>query len=94
MVDENEEQGPVRIPIAVDTTPRTSSLDKDALLKNCFVEGSLSGVAYVVKRPGLLVGTEAITTGANRGIFVNPQNVGTTIVWYINSSGTLTSVDI
>lgn len=96
MADEGEEQAPVRIPLSVATTPRNADLTKDALLQNCFIDGSQMGNKYVVKRPGFYVGSEAITTGNNRGIYVNPNNPSggvahETQVWYVSNTGTLSS---
>jgi hypothetical protein len=84
--------GEVRLPLGVPTTPRNAdSLDKDALLQNGYVDQSSSGTLYAVKRPGFYVGSEAITTGLNRGVYINPNNPtggtpGQTQVWYIGSN--------
>jgi hypothetical protein len=92
MAEEYDEQAPVRIPLSVATTPRNADLTKDALLQNCFIDGSQMGNKYVVKRPGFYVGSEAVTTGNNRGVYVNPNNVsggtpGEVEVWYIPAAG-------
>jgi hypothetical protein len=86
-------QAPVRIPLAVATNPRSADVAKDALIKNAFIDSSQrSETKYVVKRPGFYVGSEAITTGNNRGIYVNPNNPtggtpGEVEVWYIPAAG-------
>jgi len=90
-VDE-EEQAPVRIPLGLATTPRNADLTKDALLQNCFIDGSQMGNRYAVKRPGFYVGSEGVTTGLNRGIYVNPNNVtggspGEVEIWFVGESG-------
>ena len=58
----------MRLLLAVPTEPRSStSLDKDSLLKNCFIDKDPSAL-YIVKRPGqtrLSVGP----TGTSRGVF-------------------------
>lgn len=59
-----------RLPLAVPTEPRDPSLDKDALLKNCFIDTDPNtNTLYAVKRPGLSVGLEGVTTGLSRGIW-------------------------
>lgn len=88
----------LRLPLFVPTEPRNSNnLDKDSLLQNCYIDKDPTGIQYVVKRPGFYVGSEAITTGLNRGIYVNPNNVtggnpGEVEVWYIDSTGELNSI--
>lgn len=98
MVDEYESSEKIlRLPLTVPTVPRNAnSLEKDPLLQNAYLDGSQSGVQYVVKRPGFYVGSEAITSGLNRGIYVNPNNVSGGVqdnveVWYITNIGGLDS---
>jgi hypothetical protein len=63
----------LQIPLAVPTFPRSASLDKDAYLKNCYIDKSKTGKSFAVKRPGFLVGSEGVTTGLSRGIFYGPN---------------------
>jgi hypothetical protein len=77
----------LRLSLAVSTEPRDeNSLDKDAQLINCFIDKDPIGTTYVVKRPGFLVGSEGITTGLNRGIFLSPYDND---VWYVDDNGDL-----
>src|SRR3989304_8493963 len=79
----------LRIPLSVPTVPRNTSLIKDALLKNCYIDQGKQGNKFAVKRPGFYVGTEAITTGLNRGIYYDPY---TGFTWYLNNLGILTRI--
>src|SRR3989304_5831549 len=79
----------LRIPLSVPTVPRNTSLTKDALLKNCYIDQGKQGNKFAVKRPGFYVGTEAITTGLNRGIYYDPY---TGFTWYLNNLGILTRI--
>jgi hypothetical protein len=54
-----------RIPLAVNIGSRDGSLEKDALLKNCFVEKTDNGLA-VVKRPGETL-SESLGSGCAQG---------------------------
>lgn len=75
---------PLRLPLAVSTSPRSNSYqDKDALVVNAYIDKSTSQVHYLVKRPGFLLGTEAITTGLNLGIYINPYDG---FVYYYNGT--------
>jgi len=76
---------PLRLSLAVPTEPRNSSIEKDALTKNAFLEVSKSGTNFCVKRPGFFVGTEGVTTGLNRGIFYHNG-----VIWVVNSGNGLT----
>lgn len=82
-----------RLPLAVPVLPRdATNLDKDSFTRNAYLDSSKSGRSFVNKRPGFYVGSEAITTGLNRGIYVNPNNPtggtpGQTQIWYIPSTG-------
>src|SRR5665647_3766250 len=75
----------LQIPLAVPTFPRSASLDKDAYLKNCYIDKSKTDKSYAVKRPGFLVGSEGVTTGLYRGIYSPPW--GTTA--YLDTYGQL-----
>jgi hypothetical protein len=85
----------VKLPLAVSTTPRdANNTSKDALLQNLYIDKSKSGITYVVKRPGFSIETEGITTGLNRGIFINPNTEFNytpeyPLVWYIDNAGNL-----
>ena len=101
---EEPQRREIRLPVAVPTTSRKATeLDKDSLLQNVFIDTSKLGSKYAVKRPGFLVGSEAVTTALRtpgnpdpmRGIFVNPNNTtggvaGETEIWYISSMYTTT----
>lgn len=78
-----------RISLALPTIPREPNTNKDAEVKNAYIDDSQTGNSYVVKRPGFYVGTEAITVGNARGIYVNPNapngdGEGETLLWYIS----------
>src|SRR3989304_6636805 len=79
----------LRIPLSVPTVPRNTYLTKDALLKNCYIDQGKQGNKFAVKRPGFYVGTEAITTGLNRGIYYDPYSGDT---YYLNNLGNLTRI--
>jgi hypothetical protein len=71
-----------RLPLAVPTEPRTASLDKDALLQNCFIDQDANtGTLYAVKRPGKILESEPSNVTTNRGIFFSP---GLSKLYYIN----------
>lgn len=75
----------VRLSLALPTEPRDSTLDKDSLTKNAFLEQSKSDVTFTRKRPGFILGTEGVTTGNNRGIFFHNN-----VVWVVTSGNGLT----
>jgi hypothetical protein len=81
----------VRLSLALPTLPREPNANKDAEVKNVYIDNSQTGISYVVKRPGFYVGTEAITVGNARGIYVNPNapngdDEGETRLWYIGGT--------
>jgi hypothetical protein len=77
-----------RISLALPTIPREPNTNKDAVVKNAYIDNSQTGVSYAVKRPGFYAGLEGITTGTNKGVFwnPNPNNPG---IFIINSLGEL-----
>jgi hypothetical protein len=89
-MDENSPDSVQRVSLNTSLIPRDSSLAKDALLQNCFVDNSTAGVAYTTKRPGFYVGTEAITTGLYRGVYYNPYDGGT---YYIDENEMLQRIE-
>jgi hypothetical protein len=89
-MDENVQQGALRIPLNSSLVPRDSTISKDALLQNCFIDESTAEVSYTTKRPGFYVGTEAITTGLNRGVYYNPYDGGT---YYIDENEALQKIE-
>jgi hypothetical protein len=71
-----------RLPLAVPTEPRTASMDKDALLQNCFIDTDQNtGTLYAVKRAGMTLEAETVNVEFNRGIFYNHNQ---SKLFYIN----------
>lgn len=63
----------MRLPLAVPTEYRdSSSLTKDSLLQNAFIDkGPIA--AYVVKRPGMLLESSPSNATTVKGIYYNPN---------------------
>lgn len=53
----------LRLPLEVQIESRDSTLEKDSLIANGFIEKSNLGGSYVVKRPGLNVFAEGYGVG-------------------------------
>jgi len=77
----------IRLSLAVPLTIRNeNNLDKDALLRNAFIEISQSGTGFAVKRAGYSLGTNSIMVGTNRGIFYNPNDG---VNYYVDSTNNI-----
>lgn len=74
-----------RVSLANGIKTRDTSLNKDALLKNCYVEESSGESTKTIKRPGFVFGFEGNTTGINRGIFYTPTDG----FFYVAQNGSL-----
>ena len=63
----------MRLPLAVPTEPRnSSSLTKDALLQNAFIDKDAI-TSYIVKRAGMLLESSPSNATTVKGIFYNPN---------------------
>lgn len=58
---------PIRLPLAYNLSPRSSTADKDALVSNVFYDKNTKGDVFAVKRPGTLLRTSFATS--SMGIF-------------------------
>lgn len=78
---------PQRLSLALPTEPRNAdSLDKDALVRNAFLEKDPANTKYVVKRPGLTI-TNTLATG---GVFYNPNNDTS---YYVDDTNNIQEID-